>query len=619
LTCFAPLFGYKNPDGQMLPGLPRPGRFRAVDAATGCRMARRRNAMLHDEPMLFAETGTETPATHPLRQRAVMVTLCVLVAVAAGLLLWNFPHRYEVRDVDEIGYLQCGLELLEGLTPSYSRTPAGPFVWLSWGWGAGLTAQYLLSPSAEELQAPAKLRPYVAINHALFDTYRDLSGLRLFVLTLMLIAFLAAVVGGFMLGIRLAGLAGGMLVGGMMAFLPLFVDLAATARPYVLGWSFGMLAICAAALMRPKRWCFWTALFIGLAISSRLEWMALLPLLWWILWMRLGTGRAVAAAVRITLLAMVVVVVTSPWLVTNLVGNIRQVSMVRLIGTYAARPWQDMLRDCFGSQGLIPIILLWLAGIGMARRGERWQHFLLAGYVLVLLVSVCMGGNPLLRYQTSVIVMLLVAAACSLRLICRRHARLGAAAVAICLLLPLAQTLRLVAENRSAYVPDGSTEWIERHVPPGTRLYLPMDTSLRDPLPTAEAADYLWNEVTSREAWEQKWQYGLRRYGLTYGEPMRALSDEGMISERGNRRGWFILGGRPQAPEPRYDIRFLSGFTIYGARDIAAELAKTGGVVLWREPWPCRGLGAPVAQWTDRQGRGTYVYASPDVKVKLRE
>ena len=181
-----------------------------------------------------------------------------------------------------------------------------------------------------------------------------------------------------------------------------------------------------------------------------------------------------------------------------------------------------------------------------------------------------------------------------------------------------AQTIRLIAENRSSYVPDGSTEWIERHVPAGTRLYLPMNTAFRDPLPTAKAADYLWDEVASRGAWEQKWQYGLRRYGLSYGDFMRALSEEGMISERSNRRGWFLLGGRPQEPAPRYDIRFLKGFTIYGVQDIAAEFAKTGGVVLWRDEEPNRALGAPEAQWANKRGRGTYIYVSPDVKAKLR-
>jgi hypothetical protein len=146
-----------------------------------------------------------------------------------------------------------------------------------------------------------------------------------------------------------------------------------------------------------------------------------------------------------------------------------------------------------------------------------------------------------------------------------------------------------------------------------------MSTAFRDPLPTAEAADYLWNEVTSLEAWEQKWQYGLWRYGLTCADPMRALSEEGMISERGNRRGWFLLGGRPRVSAPRYDIRFLRGFTIFGVRDIAAEFAKTGGVVLWREAWPCHELGTPTAQWANSNGRGAYVYVSPDVQAKLRE
>jgi len=532
-----------------------------------------------------------------------------------GLQLWNFPHRYEVRDIDEAGYLQGGLQLLEGLTPGYKVAPAGPLIWMSWIWGASLSARYLLVPSTEEWRVPLILRPYVAINHALFDTYRDLSSLRWFILGMLLIASTAAVVGGFVLGLRQSGLAGGVLVGGLMAVLPLFVELAGSARPYAFGWSFGMLALCAAAMQDKNRCCFWTALFLGLAISSRLESLTLLPLVWWMFWVRLGTGRSLMALARVSLAALVVALVVAPWLATSLIENVRTVLMVRFMGPTMASTWLETLWN----QGLIPVVLLWVAGLCMARRGERLQYFLLAGYVLILLVSMFKGGAPYLRHQTAAIVVLFVAAGYSLRFLCRQSVRVAAVGVAVCLLLPLVQTIRLIAENRFSYVPDGSTEWIERHVPAGTRLYMSINSALRDPLPTAEAADYLWNEVASHEAWDLKLQYGLRKSGLPPGDPVRAFSEGGMISERGNRRGWFLLGGRPNVLAPRYDIRFVRGLTIFGVQSIAAEFAKTGGVVLWREASPNHELGTPVAQWANSKGRGAYVYVSPDLQAKLRE
>lgn len=565
--------------------------------------------------MSLAESYPPPPTAKPVNPRLMILALCLLVATAVGLQLGNFPHQYEVRDVDEAGYLQGGLQLLEGLTPGYKVTPAGPLTWMGWLWGASLSAKYLVAPTAEESGKPLVLRPYIAVNHALFDTYRDLSHLRYFVLTMLLIVSVAGVVGGFVLGIRQAGLAGGVLVGGLMAALPLFVELAGTARPYAFGWSFGMLALYAAAVLEVKRSWFWTALFLGLAVGSRLESLMLLPLVWWIFGGRMGLGPSLAALARTGAVALGVALVVAPWLVTSLVDNLRTVLMVRFTSRATVSTWPQM----FWSQGLGPVILLWLAGLFRIPRGERLRYFLLAGYVALLLVSMFKGGTPFLRHQTPVIVIVLTATGYGLRFLCRQSVRVEAIVVAGCLLLPLVQTVRLIADNRSSYVPDGSTEWIERHIPAGTRLYLPVNSALRDPLPTAEAADYVWNEVRSLDAWKLKLQYGLQKFGLTGDDAVRAFSEGGMIPERGNRRGWFILGGRPHLSAPRYDVRFVRGMTLFGVRDIATELAKTGGVVLWRDEGPCPGLATPAAQWINSQGHGAYVYVSPDVKAKLRE
>ena len=79
-----------------------------------------------------------------------------------------------------------------------------------------------------------------------------------------------------------------------------------------------------------------------------------------------------------------------------------------------------------------------------------------------------------------------------------------------------------------------------------------------DPLPTTQAADELWSQVNDGRAWEAKVRSGLQRFDLRADEIPRALSEDGMTYEKGNRRGYFILGSRTQLPEPRYDLRSLS-------------------------------------------------------------
>ena len=47
-----------------------------------------------------------------------------------------------------------------------------------------------------------------------------------------------------------------------------------------------------------------------------------------------------------------------------------------------------------------------------------------------------------------------------------------------------------------------------------------------------------------------KWQYGLRKSGLTRSDPVRAVLKEGTIPDCGNRRGWFLSGGATNVSAP---------------------------------------------------------------------
>ena len=98
---------------------------------------------------------------------------------------------------------------------------------------------------------------------------------------------------------------------------------------------------------------------------------------------------------------------------------------------------------------------------------------------------------------------------------------------------------------------------------------------------------------------------GLQRFNLTTDQLPRALSEENLVQERGNRRKWFILGSQLQMPVPRYDVRMVLGSPVFGIRNLDAALKQNPGVVLWRDGFalPVPTLGEPVKQWASASRR----------------
>src|ERR1700733_10967988 len=147
--------------------------------------------------------------------------LCV-VASAIFLGILAFPRFGETRDMDEVTYLSGSLALLEGVPPTQEASPAGPNTWLGWAYAGGAAAFPLLNPTLGERRAPIQLRPFLALDRAIFENYRDLNQLHILWIGSQIVLAVWAVSAAFRLGEYRGGLAGGLLLGGFMAWLPLF-------------------------------------------------------------------------------------------------------------------------------------------------------------------------------------------------------------------------------------------------------------------------------------------------------------------------------------------------------------------------------------------------------------
>ena len=179
----------------------------------------------------------------PKFRRVSRAALVAILLLGLGLRVWDFPGRYEIRDVDELPYLQGSLALLEGMTPLLKYSPAGPQTWLGWGYAGSKAIEHFVRPGPEERRVPMQLRVFVAVDHALFDLHRDYSGLKNFLLYIAIALSVIALGAGFKLGEKLGGLLGAILFGGVLAAAPMFVKFTDMPRPFSMGWSFAIISL----------------------------------------------------------------------------------------------------------------------------------------------------------------------------------------------------------------------------------------------------------------------------------------------------------------------------------------------------------------------------------------
>jgi len=403
-----------------------------------------------------------------------------------------------------------------------------------------------------------------------------------------------------------------------MALLPLFVDFSLQARPYIAGWSLGLVALYY-ALASPHRKAFTrSAIFMGLAVSSRIDMVLLLPIVWNQMWN--GQRHSwLRGMLRYHAVLIALFLIVAPWFLMTLIACFRAVGTARgsTTGLVVANP-MSVFRELIWDQGMVVHVALLLCAIAIwiLRPPRRW---FLAGYLLFAGLSVFKGAAHGLRYQGAPILLMIVVAIPAMEILQRRFAA-ASLALSVAALLPLAgQTVRLVAAVRRNYVPDFATQWVEEHVPPGAMIYL--RPALINPLPTLEAADDAWAEVSALSAYQRKFSSGINRFGLTSNQIPRALSEVNLALERGNRRFLFILGGRQWIQAARFDIRVFGFGPVFGVRDLFYDFKQTGGVVILRgaaDDPIAAALGTPTTQWLGPSGAGTRVYCSPDIARRLR-
>jgi len=362
-----------------------------------------------------------------------------------------------------------------------------------------------------------------------------------------------------------------------------------------------------------------SAILMGLAIGSRIDMALLLPVVWSEAWGRNRWRDWLRGMIRYHAVLLAAFIVVAPWYLMTFVASLRAVASIRgsTTGLAVTKPLAVFFQVMW-EQGMLLHVGFFLAAIGVwiVRRPRRW---LFAIYILFAGLSVFKESVFGLRYQGAPLLLAILAGVYGIEAIRRSStgAALGLSLVA--LVLPAMQTTRMVMTGHHNYAPDLSTKWAEAHVPPGTIVYL--RPSLYNLLPTTEAADNAWTEVTDSAAYQRKFKAGLQRFKLQADEIPRAMSDVNLALERGDRRFLFMLGSRQWINLPRYDTRIFEYGPAFGVRDVTAAFKQTGGVVILRGPAEdplVAKLGTPIVTWLGSAGEGTRIYCSPDVAGKLR-
>lgn len=554
----------------------------------------------------------------------IRLAIAILLALALFIRAWDFPHRNELRYLDEIPYCQGSLQLLEGMIPEYKYSPGGPQTWAGWIYAGAVSAWHVIHPGAEERAVSMELRPFVAVNHALWDAYADLSIVRCIWILIAWPVVLGAVISGFRIGHRQAGLAGGILTAALVAMLPIFVDLSNQGRPYMMAWALGIIAIDLAMVAQSARQWTVAAIVMGLSIASRIDMLMLLPIVWSEIWARRQRDGLVKPLIRYHGIVAVSTLVVAPWILTNLIGNLRIIATVRLSTPVTGPvPITDTLKDVAWNQGLGIALVLCLIGLIVRPADGSKRRWLRNVFVLLALASIFKATGFGLQHQGGPLVILIAFCAAGLVPLVGKRWHIACAVVAAGLVVPIFQCFRLVHRHHMDYVDEDAVAWIEQHVPPGTAVYTA--NWLQPVIPTTAASDRLWSEVNDNNAWQKKFTAGMQRFNLSAGQIPRALSDEDMIIERGNRRVWFILGSRPQVPRVRFDVNVIGApGMVYDINDPVEAVVQHGGVLLWRQfqgvsfiP-DTSALGPPIANWQSPSGKRVFICATNDVKAKLK-
>lgn len=572
-------------------------------------------------------TSAPAPASATWSAR---ILLLVILVFAALLRLGAWPARYEMRDIDEPGYCEGGLALFEGILPAYKNAPGGPVFWTGWLVNGFDFAGNLVSPRPDERALPFQVRVFAVMERTLMDNYHDLSHIRQVLLTLNFLLGIAAIYAAYRYGMYRAGTAGAVAAALLVGAIPLFVEFGAMSRPYSMSWSFGILAIAAAGTLGINKPTPWRArlawLFLGLAIGTRIECILLLPFVIWEFLDRPAEQSAWKIIPKLIAGSLVTAIVLSPWMPVAFFGMLRAVATIQ-VATTADRQvsFFQTLKSAAFEQGLGLVMIGAFVAIWshFRRAGFKVAHLLFAAYILLLWLSTFKSTGFGLHHKGPQVVGLVMASLPALLLLPQvqrwpLHIGVGLLVGLWPAAVASAQIYRLreVKASPSAL----PVLWVEKNIPAGTRVYVgPM---IRTIMPTPEAADRAWATLISPDAYKKKLESGMKRFavsGDSRGIP-RAMSEENVVQERGNRRRWFILGG--YAPDAvRYDVEPRTSlvfpptdlYTAFAGADVPAVLVVRPGI----DGLPPEGFPPPYIRFAAPLGMDTLIYVSPDLKDKL--
>lgn len=569
------------------------------------------------------------PGKAALLRSPQAVTVIGIGLLALVLRLCLIADLTSIPESDEIGYMVDGFLLIEGLTPGYKHVPGAAITWLAALWTGFQTLGTWLF--VDQPSVPALLKPVMALERVLFETYADLDGLRRLVVTLQTLLGSLAAAALTWRGHRLAGLRGALAAGLMAACLPLFVQFAAQTRAYSFAWSFGLLAF--AAVCSPRRG--WRlvggGILAGLAIATRLEMVLLLPLLALEAGRAAAPGRRLGDGTRLVAIVLLCFFLAAPWYVTSLIGNLRQILDVRFLVVAAAAAPLGVLRGMLAAGLGVPLgatIVLLAAGAAVRR---SWPYGFSALWLALLAAMALRQSGGGMRHDGALFVLTVALAPVALSLLLGAPSRaqpasgrpfrggplLASMAAAVFGLGAVAAGIASVWDYRQDAVHDQAVSWLEANVPAGTAVYL-SDEGFTVPLPTEAAADALWTEAARADAWRLKFARAAQRLSFERSSPPRALSEDPVQLERALRRRWFMLGA-PLAPgRPRYDLRLVGAGSAFSLQPlaVAAQLCREGGAFLFSGLDATAGqlLGAPTRLWRSPSGRRTvalYVVPPP--------
>ena len=537
----------------------------------------------------------------------VIVGVGILALILRLLLITDLTSTPES---DEVGYLSDGLLLLEGLAPGYKHVPSAAITWLV-ALYAGLQTGVAWLFGTADPSMPPLLKPLAAMERVLFGDYADFGNLRLLIVGLQTALGSLAAAGIAWMGNRIAGWRGALAGGLLAAALPLFVEYAAQTRSYSFAWSLALLSFVGVFAAANRRAAIIGAIFIGLAIATRVEMALCLPVLLLEIAAIEPRGRRLRAAATFLGIAIVCFCLAAPWYLTSLAGNLRQILDVRFLVVADARTGPgEVARSLLWSGLGLPLLVTILAlAIGGAAR-RTWRYVAYAGWLALLTTMALRQSGGGVRHDGALFVLVVATVPLAVSVLSASSSVMASTVACLLGVTAVGAGAYAAWQYRNDAVHGDPVRWLEANVPAGTAVYLSDPFAV--PLPTERSAEALWTEAARPDAWRAKFARAAQRLGLEPGRQPRAMSEDPMQLERASRRRWFILGAPLASGRPRYDIRLVGVGSVFGLSvdAVVDHLCKEGGAYISNGP-PIDRLGPPGVVWRSAGQRQLAVYFIP--------